>query len=95
MIDQPEDNLDNSYMSKSLIPLIRKLKKRIQIVFVTHYPSIAVYGVCRKNVIIADNNNGIITYKQGGLEIIEIRKEACLILTVGKKRLKIEWINIA
>ena len=87
MIDQPEDNLDNSYMSKSLIPLIRKLKKRIQIVFVTHNPSIAVYGDA-ENVIIADNNNGIITYKQGGLENIEIRKEACLILDGGEEAFK-------
>lgn len=87
MIDQPEDNLDNSYMSKSLIPLIRKLKKRIQIIFVTHNPSIAVYGDA-ENVIIADNNNGIITYKQGGLENIEIRKEACLILDGGEEAFK-------
>ena len=84
MIDQPEDNLDNSYISKSLIPLVRRLKKLIQIVFVTHNPSIAVYGDA-ENVIIADNNNGIIKYKQGGLENIEIRKEACLILDGGEE----------
>ncbi len=82
MIDQIEDNIDNKYISENLVNLIRKLKKKMQIILVTHNPSIAIYGDA-ENIIIAENNDNIITYKQGGLENAEIRKEACKILDGG------------
>ncbi len=83
MIDQPEDNLDNKFMSHSLIHLLRKLKKTVQIIFVTHNPSIAIFGDA-ENLVIADNFNGVITYQQGGLENKRIRKDACDILDGGE-----------
>jgi len=82
MIDQIEDNIDNKYISENLVNLIRKLKKNMQIILVTHNPSIAIYGDA-ENIIIAENTDNKITYKQGGLENEEIRKEACKILDGG------------
>jgi hypothetical protein len=82
MIDQIEDNIDNKYISKDLVDSLRHLKKFMQIILVTHNPSIAVYGDA-ENIIICDNKDGVISYKQGGLENIEIRNEACQILDGG------------
>ena len=44
VLDQPEDNIDNDYISNYLVPNIKKQKKIKQLIFVTHNPSVAVYG---------------------------------------------------
>lgn len=87
LIDQVEDNIDNKYISQELVKIIRKLKRKMQIILVTHNPSIAIYGDA-ENIIIADNKKNTITYKQGGLEDVDIREEACRILDGGELAFK-------
>lgn len=82
MIDQIEDNIDNKYISENLVSIIRRLKNKMQVILVTHNPSIAIYGDA-ENIIICDNNGEEIKYKQGGLENETVRKEACQILDGG------------
>jgi hypothetical protein len=82
LVDQIEDNIDNKYIGKDLVGLIRELKKQMQIILVTHNPSIAIYGDA-ENIVIADNIDGKFSFIQGGLEKEEIRKEACRILDGG------------
>lgn len=86
-IDQLEDNIDNKYISQEMVKVIRELKNKMQIVFVTHNPSIAIYGDA-ENIIIAENSGNQITYKQGGLENRSIREEACKILDGGEVAFK-------
>ncbi len=50
VIDQPEENLDNSTVYKLLVPMIRLAKERRQVIMVTHSPNIAV--VCDAEQII-------------------------------------------
>lgn len=87
LIDQLEDNIDNKYISQELVKIIRKLKRKIQIILVTHNPSIAIYGDA-ENVIIAENHDNKISYTQGGLEEHSIRDEACRILDGGEVAFK-------
>ncbi|MFZ0692955.1 MAG: AAA family ATPase, partial [Alphaproteobacteria bacterium] len=42
IVDQPEENLDNQTVYRLLIPVIKEVKKRRQIIMVTHSPNIAV-----------------------------------------------------
>lgn len=44
ILDQPEDNIDNDYISNYLVPNIKRQKRIKQLIFVTHNPSVAVYG---------------------------------------------------
>ena len=44
LFDQPEDDLDNSFIFKSLIQSIQRLKKTRQLIFVTHNANIPVLG---------------------------------------------------
>ena len=44
LIDQPEDNLDNSFIYETVVKNIRDVKTRRQMVFVTHNPNIPVLG---------------------------------------------------
>lgn len=95
-IDQLEDNIDNKYISEELVGLVRELKRKIQVILVTHNPSIAIYGDA-ENIIIAENGGNKFFYKQGGLENIDIREEACKILDGGEVAFKnrMDKYNIA
>ncbi len=73
MIDQPEDNLGNTFKNEDLINLLRKYKFSKQIILVTHNPSIVVYGDA-ENIILAENDKGLISYKQVVLEKKENQK---------------------
>ena len=76
IVDQPEENLDNQTVYRLLIPVIKQVKKRRQIIMVTHNPNIAV--VCDAEQIIhaaIDKAHGnSITYTPGSIEDKEINK---------------------
>lgn len=70
VIDQPEENLDNQTVFKTLVPCIKDAKKRRQIVMVTHNPNLAV--VCDAEQIICaemqkDHENAV-NYISGSIE---------------------------
>lgn len=73
MIDQPEDNLGNTFKNEDLINLLREYKFIKQIILVTHNPSIVVYGDA-ENIILSENDKGKISYKQLVLENKDYQK---------------------
>jgi hypothetical protein len=83
LIDQPEDNLGNKFIIEKLIDLIRKIKFQKQIILVTHNPSVVVYGDA-ENIILAENNNNQIEYKQLVLEDKAFQKQICQVLDGGQ-----------
>lgn len=82
VFDQPEDNIDNDYISTYLVPNIKKNKKIKQLIFVTHNPSVAVYGDAF-NYVFAENN-GDIEYKNYYIEKAEDKDALMKILEGGR-----------
>ena len=75
VIDQPEDNLDNESIFTRLVPLIKKAKRRRQLIVVTHNPNIAV--ACDSEQVICahmDAMTNVITYQSGAIENPKITK---------------------
>ena len=76
IVDQPEENLDSQTVYKLLIPVIKEVKKRRQIIMVTHSPNIAV--VCDAEQIIhafIDRANGNqVVYTMGSIKSPQINK---------------------
>jgi predicted ATPase len=76
IVDQPEENLDSQTVYRLLIPVIKEVKKRRQIIMVTHSPNIAV--VCDAEQIIhafIDRQNGNrVVYTMGSIESPEINR---------------------
>lgn len=76
IVDQPEENLDNQTVYRLLIPVIKQVKKRRQIIMVTHNPNIAV--VCDAEQVVhaaIDRAHGnSITYTPGSIEDKEINR---------------------
>lgn len=76
IVDQPEENLDSNTVYRLLIPVIKDVKKRRQIIMVTHSPNIAV--VCDAEQVIhsfidREEKNNVI-YTAGSIESPEINK---------------------
>jgi ABC-type lipoprotein export system ATPase subunit len=44
IIDQPEDDLDNEFISSAVVSTLRLIKERRQVIVVTHNANIAVLG---------------------------------------------------
>lgn len=63
IIDQPEDDLDHFYLFKTLVPIIREVKKRRQLIFATHDANIVINGDAELILIVhtKDNKHGTIT----------------------------------
>lgn len=77
VIDQPEENLDNQTIYKTLVPCIKDAKKRRQIVMVTHNPNLAV--VCDAEQIVCaeikkEDLNKVV-YETGAIEDRKINKK--------------------
>lgn len=76
IVDQPEENLDSQTVYRLLIPVIKEVKRRRQIIMVTHSPNIAV--VCDAEQIIhafIDRAHGNeVVYTMGAIESKAINK---------------------
>jgi predicted ATPase len=70
VIDQPEENLDNQSIYKTLLPCMRDARRRRQVIVVTHNPNLAV--VCDADQVIysevhKDGSNRVV-YEAGSIE---------------------------
>jgi predicted ATPase len=83
LIDQPEDNLGNQFISEKLVDIIRAHKFKKQFILVTHNPAIVVYGDA-ECIIMAENESNKITYSQIKLETENSQKSICSILDGGE-----------
>lgn len=76
VVDQPEENLDNQTVYRLLIPVIKEVKQRRQLVMVTHNPNIAVVcdaeQIIHANIDRADGNR--VAYTMGAIESPELNQ---------------------
>ena len=53
IVDQPEDDLDNSFIYQSLVKVVRELKTERQLIFVTHNANIPVLGDAERVIVMS------------------------------------------
>ena len=90
LVDQPEDNLDNGFIYDTVVRSIRDVKRRRQLIFVTHNPNIPVLGDAEQVLVLESDgstarivNRGtvdqcqrdIVTLLEGGEEAFKERKQ--------------------
>ena len=84
IIDQPEDDLDNSLIYGLIVNQIKASKRRRQLIVVTHNPNIPVNGDAELIVVMEAISGGIARGSAGGLQEPEIRKQICRIMEGGE-----------
>ena len=92
IIDQPEDDLDNSLIYNLVVKSIRKMKNKRQIIIVTHNPNIPVLGDAEGIIILERNEEGKVTFrnnkKAGCIEEKLIKDGICDIMEGGERAFK-------
>jgi ABC-type lipoprotein export system ATPase subunit len=83
MFDQPEDDLDNEFITTELVGLFKELKRYRQIIISTHNANLVVTADAEQ-VIVANNNDETLSYFSGSLENKDIVEKVCTILEGGK-----------
>lgn len=86
VIDQPEDNLDNSLVFDVVVEVIRSLKERRQLVVATHNPNIPVSGDAEQIVVLqALSDTQGSPREQGSIDCPEIVREVTEIMEGGRQ----------
>lgn len=70
IVDQPEDNLDNSFIAEDLITAIRENKIRRQYIFATHNANIPVFGDAEL-IIAMEEKEGLGIITEGGIGSVD------------------------
>lgn len=87
VIDQPEDDLDNSLILNLIVENIRMLKSTRQIIIATHNPNIPVLGDAEGILMLDRDNSGKVVFKEnkktGCIEEKTIKKGICDIMEGG------------
>lgn len=84
VFDQPEDDLDNDFITNQLIELFKEIKKYRQVIIVSHNANLVV-NADSEQVIIASNTDEKLSYESGSLENEKINFEICRILEGGQR----------
>jgi len=86
IIDQPEDNLDNKYISEKIHNIIRDQKENRQLIFITHNPNIPVLSDSEYNLFLNYENKRSKKIREGSVE--EVKEDILKILEGGEKAFK-------
>jgi len=87
IIDQPEDNLDNKYITEKIHDIIKSQKEKRQLIFITHNPNIPVLADSEYNLFLNYENKKSSILKAGDVE--KVKNEILKILEGGKKAFRI------
>ena len=94
ILDQPEDDLDNTLIYELLVGRLRETKTNRQVIVVTHNPNIVVHGDAEfvLSLRVAGGQSQIA--RQGGLQETDIRDEICGVMEGGREAFEIRYHRI-
>lgn len=85
IIDQPEDELDKAFLSKTLLPILRRLKGKRQIIFATHDANVVVNGDADQVIYLESDAENASIKAQDAIDNLVIRRGILSILDGGKE----------
>jgi hypothetical protein len=95
IVDQPEDDLDTKLISNFVVEGFKKIKKKRQLVIVTHNPNIAV-NANSDNVVYMDFLSGqVIKAGNNALQDKDIRNAVCEVMEGGRDALNKRYYRIS
>ena len=94
ILDQPEDDLDNSLIYELLVRRLREQKAYRQIIVVTHNPNIVVHGDAEMIVSLETRNGEAQIACSGGLQQPEVREEVCRVMEGGREAFRERYRRI-
>lgn len=83
IIDQPEDNLDNHFIYETVVNAVQRLKKRRQMIFITHNANIPV--LAEADLVLVMNSDGRVGVVEKFGTVDECREQIIELLEGGRK----------
>jgi len=83
IIDQPEDNLDNHFIFETVVNAVQRLKRRRQMIFITHNANIPVLG--EADLMLVMNSDGRIGFVEKAGTVDECREQIIDLLEGGRE----------
>jgi hypothetical protein len=83
VIDQPEDNLDNHFIFETVVNAVQRLKKRRQMIFITHNANIPV--LAEAELVLVMNSDGRVGVVEKSGTVDECREQIIDLLEGGRK----------
>ncbi len=85
VIDQPEDELDKAFLAETLLPILRRLKGKRQIIFATHDANLVVNGDADQVIYLEADANSAHVKTQDAIDNAEIRQAVLTVLDGGRE----------
>lgn len=85
VIDQPEDELDKVFLAETLLPILRRLKGKRQIIFATHDANLVVNGDADQVIHIEADADSAYVKTQDAIDNPEIRHAVLTVLDGGRE----------
>lgn len=93
VIDQPEDEIDKRYLFDTLLPALRRLKGRRQVIFATHDPNIVVNGDADYVVHLEATADTVVPSPQGAIEMPEVQDAIISTLDGGQDAFRLRMVK--
>ena len=94
ILDQPEDDLDNTLIYQLLVKRLRETKCNRQVIVVTHNPNIVVHGDAELVLSLKAANSRSEIACSGGLQERLVRDEICRVLEGGREAFETRYRRI-
>ena len=94
ILDQPEDDLDNTLIYDLLVTRLRQTKQVRQIVIVTHNPNIVVHGDAELVISLESARGQSQVSSMGGLQESKVRAEVCRVMEGGQEAFESRYRRI-
>ena len=94
ILDQPEDDLDNTIIYNLLVKQLRERKLQRQIIVVTHNPNIVVHGDAELVISLEVKSGQSKIACIGGLQESSVREEICRVMEGGEEAFKSRFRRI-
>ena len=85
ILDQPEDDLDNTLIYDLLVNQLKETKLRRQVIVVTHNPNIVVHGDAEFVLSLEAGEGQSRKACEGGLQEQKVRNEICKVMEGGRE----------
>ena len=94
LLDQPEDDLDNTLVYKLLVQRLRETKIKRQVIVVTHNPNIVVHGDAEFVLSLESHHGQSRIVCSGGLQEQAVRDEICSVMEGGSEAFESRYRRI-
>ena len=94
ILDQPEDDLDNTLIYELVVSRLRETKLNRQVIVVTHNPNIVVHGDAELVLSLKAASGETRIACQGGLQERKVRDEICRVMEGGQEAFESRYQRI-